>query len=194
MWSAKSAGSKFPARIENIAARAEGEPDCFGGERRPRLTAELENERDPGDHMIPVDILIEEAIAGGGAFQYRQVGNDGRKAVHPAEGFVPGESKARLRGGPPGLAVVGEYEARHGRDRGHSLGEPLIGVRQRGQELFRVPRSDAVLSHQRQKQFGRSTVRLGEVDIETDELRRRCAAYPSVAQQPCGATAIGRSF
>jgi hypothetical protein len=130
--------------------------------------------------MIPVGILIEEAITGGGIFQCRQIGNGRRKAVDMAEGIVAGESKAGLRGRRPGLAMVGQDEPRHGRRRAHSFGEPLIGIRQRGQELFRVLRSDAVLRHQRQKQFGRSTVRLRKIDIERDD---RCAGLAQLVDQ-----------
>ena len=117
-----------PGGATNIAVRAKGEPEDLGGERRIRLVAELQNKRNPADHMIPVGILIEEAIAGGGGFQCRQVGNDRRKAVDPAERIVAGESKARLRGGRPGVAMVGQYKPSHGRHRAESLGEPLIGI------------------------------------------------------------------
>jgi hypothetical protein len=89
----------------DIVVRAEGEPKRLGGERGIRLGAELQNERNPADHIIPIGILIEEAVPGGGGFQRRQVGNDRRKAVDPAEGIVAGEGKARLRR-RPALAVV----------------------------------------------------------------------------------------
>src|SRR2546429_477137 len=94
--------------------------------------------------------------------------NPGKKSTRP-RGAAPAKSKARLRGRRPGLAVVGKYKPGHAWRRSHSFGEAFVRIRQRGQELFRRLCTDAVLSHQRQEQFGRGAVRLREVDIESDD-------------------------
>src|SRR5262249_14692095 len=74
-----------PGRATDIAARAERNSKRLGGERRIRLSTELQNQRDPANDVVPIDILVEEAISGGCRFELRKVRNCSRKSVDMAE-------------------------------------------------------------------------------------------------------------
>jgi len=97
-------------RAADIAARAEGEPERLGSERGIRFIAEPHNQRNPANDVVPIGILVEEAISGGRSFQRRQVRNRRRKAVDMAERVVPGKGKAGLRKRRPGFAAIGQNE------------------------------------------------------------------------------------
>ena len=60
-------------RPSDIAVRAESEPECLGSERRIRFVAEPHNQRHPANDVVPIGILVEEAISSGRRFQRRQV-------------------------------------------------------------------------------------------------------------------------
>ncbi len=153
----------------DIGRGADREAQRLGGERWVGLAVECQDQRQPADDIIPLGKLVEKPVAGGRRFQHRQGGNHPGEIVDMAERVVAGKGEAGFRRGRPRLALIGQDEPRHYRHLAHRHRQPLIGIGQCRQQLFRVRRVDAVLGDQRQQHFGRGAVRLGKIDIEGDD-------------------------
>src|SRR6516162_4451631 len=153
----------------DIGSRADGQAKHLGGKRRIRLLAEPHQQWNPTYHMVPLDGLIQESIAGGSGFELWQVRYHRRKAVDMAERFVPSEGKSRLWYRRSRLAVISQDKTGYDRHGANRLRQLAIGIGKRCQQPLRLPHADPVLSEQRQQQFGSRAIRFGEIDVESDD-------------------------
>jgi len=85
-------------RTADITGGAEGDPERLGDERRIRLFAEPQDQRNPADHEVPIDKSVEEPVSSGRSFQPREIRNRRRKAADMGERLVPGKRQSRPLG------------------------------------------------------------------------------------------------
>src|SRR5215831_13154347 len=80
----------------DICGRAEGQAERLGDKRGIGLLAEPHQQRNLTYHVVPVDGLVQESIAGGCGFEFWQVRYRRRKAGDMAERVISSEGKSRL--------------------------------------------------------------------------------------------------
>ena len=176
----------------DIGARAGDHAQRLGDQREHRLAVELHDQRHAADDLVPIDMLVEEAVADGGGLERRQVGDRGGKGVDEMQRVVAGERIPGLLQRLWAFGVVDQDEAatvgsdsssRPARRRGRAGSQQPRGV------LTRV----ALLRELSEQQLGRGAVRLGEDDVERRQPpRRHRAACRSAGRRGCAARAIGR--
>ena len=160
----------------DIAVRAHRHPQRLGVERGDRLALEPEHQRHAADDIVPVAVLVDEAVALGAALKLGQVADRRRVIVDEAQRVGArraGEGKPGMRDERAVARRVAKGEAEHDRGLGDRLGEALVGVGHRGQQLFGVGLARPAARQHRHQHLGRGAVGLAEKDVEGDDRRPR---------------------
>ena len=104
-----------------------GEPKRLDGV----VLAEPHDQRHAANDVVPIDMPVEEAVAGGGLLQFGQVADRRREGVDKTQRFVPGKGVTGLLCGLRRLGVLDQDEAGNRRHRLERDGKSLVGIRQR---------------------------------------------------------------